>query len=97
MIKFWTRNNNFPLNKNRFSENFDDKKCHLCEKNDIGDEFHYLFNCSFFKKDRNHLIPENFRVRPSTLKMKNLFMAKTDEIKVNLKKFVSILVKKFEK
>jgi len=25
--------------------------CHLCDSNDIGDEFHYIMACSFFNND----------------------------------------------
>ena len=30
----------------------EDRKSTLCNKNDIGDELHYLFVCSHYKSDR---------------------------------------------
>jgi hypothetical protein len=32
--------------------------CDLCNKEELGDEFHYLFNCTFFKDERKKFIPE---------------------------------------
>ena len=37
------RHKNIPRNE-RF--------CNLCNKNQIGDEFHYLFQCGFFLEER---------------------------------------------
>ena len=34
------------------------KKCSLCNKNDIGDVFHYLLVCSLFQEDRCNLLKD---------------------------------------
>ena len=42
-----------------------DTKCKICDKNEIGDEFHYLFICPVFQEDREDCsksITENFQV-----------------------------------
>ena len=42
-----------------------DTKCKICDKNEIEDEFHYLFICPVFQEDRNRLlksITENSQV-----------------------------------
>ena len=44
-----------------------DTKCKICDKNEIGDEFHYLFICPVFQEDRNEdstikSITENFQL-----------------------------------
>ena len=33
-----------------------DTKCKICDKNKIGDEFHYLFICPVLQEDRNRLL-----------------------------------------
>ena len=33
-----------------------DTKFKKCDKNEIGDEFHYLFICPVFQEDRNRLL-----------------------------------------
>ena len=30
-----------------------DRKCNLYDRNTIGDEFHYLLECSFFEDEKN--------------------------------------------
>jgi hypothetical protein len=40
----------------------------LCSKNEIGDEFHYLFSCDHFNNHRKLYIKEKFRNRPSQTK-----------------------------
>ena len=29
-----------------------DRLCHLCDSADIGDEFHYIMSCNYFKQER---------------------------------------------
>ena len=49
------------------------KLCNLCNSGDLGDEFHYLFNCKHFESEINLYIPKFYCVQPNTLKMLNLF------------------------
>ena len=39
---------------------------------DLGDEFHYLFNCSHFKSERKKTIPLQYRKKPNMLKFQEL-------------------------
>jgi hypothetical protein len=41
-----------------FSIDRSQRICDLCNKEELGDEFHYLFNCTFFKDERKQIIPE---------------------------------------
>ena len=69
-------------------------KCKICDKNEIGDEFHYLFICPVFQEDRNRLlksITENssmykFILLMSTTNMKDLS---------KLAEFATIIIRKF--
>jgi hypothetical protein len=55
----------------------------LCSKNEIGDEFHYLFSCDHFNNHRKLYIKEKFRNRPNTLKFTEIMTSKN---KYNLQK-----------
>ena len=49
LIKFRTANHKLPIETGRWDNTpHEDRKCILCDKNDIGDEFHYIFKCPFF-------------------------------------------------
>ena len=44
LLKFRTTNHRFPIETGRWQKiDRQERKCTLCTKNDIGDEFHYLF------------------------------------------------------
>ena len=32
-----------------------ERKCKICTTDDIGDEYHYLLTCEFFKSDKNYI------------------------------------------
>jgi hypothetical protein len=46
-----------------------DRLCSLCAINEVGDEFHYIFICPFFKNDRILLLENYFWHSPSAFKM----------------------------
>ena len=48
-----------------------DTKCKICDKNEIGDEFHYLFICPVFQEDRNRLLKEYYRKFPVCINLLN--------------------------
>ena len=96
MTRFRTGNNHLPVNKCRFSNNNDDKLCNLCDSGDVGDEFHFLLNCSYFNADRDLYIPRYYRTHPNTLKMQNLFESSRKSTQLNLRKFIAKLLKHFQ-
>ena len=50
----------------------DHRKCNLCDKRDIGDEFHYLLSCSFFANTRRGLLPSCYLQHPNCIVFKNV-------------------------
>jgi hypothetical protein len=38
-------------------QSLDDRICDLCDLEHIGDEFHYLFECTYFERERKQLLP----------------------------------------
>jgi hypothetical protein len=45
-------------------------------KNELGDEFHYILDCPFFEQYRNIYIPKYYYSRPNVLKYKLLLSSK---------------------
>jgi hypothetical protein len=55
-----------PIEQGRFwSVDCDDRICDICNLNNIGDEFHYLFECTFFENERKKLLPFDVLKNPS--------------------------------
>ena len=55
ICKFRTSNHKLPDETVSYcaEEREINKLCRLCDKKDIGDEFHYLFVCPYFNTQRN--------------------------------------------
>ena len=92
LVRFRTTNNCLPVNTLRY-ENIDrhDRLCTKCNTNDIGDEYHYLFICPFFKKKRIELLPKFYTKRPNTVKYNDLFNSENKTLLLKLKHFICIL------
>lgn len=72
ITRFRTRNHRLPIeigNWNRTPVN--ERYCTTCV-NKLGDEFHYLFECSLFNSLRKKYIKNYFYIRPSTFKLDKL-------------------------
>ena len=54
MVRFRTGNHKMPIETGRWLNiELSNRKCELCDKDTIGDEFHYLLECTFFQRDRD--------------------------------------------
>lgn len=96
MLKFRTANHKLPIEIGRWNgTDLQDRKCQLCHTSRIGDEFHYLLECSSFKKERKTLVDQYFFSRPNIVKYKQL-LGSTNETKlINLAKFMRIIMNRF--
>ena len=96
LLKFRTSNYKLPIEIGRW-ENIplNERKCTLCNKNDIGDDFHYLFICPYFANDRINFLKPYFYRRPNILKYKDLLSNKNKTILLKLSKFVKIIMNAF--
>ena len=96
LTKFRCGNHRLPVNKGRFQGiPRQERTCTLCTSNDVGDEFHYLFDCSFFNSERKLFIKPYYLRRPNTLKMERLFNITSKKWLTNLTKFVKIIMSAF--
>ena len=94
MVRFRTGNHKMPIEVGRWNNiDIDDRKCNLCTTNSIGDEFHYLLECPYFKHDRRRLIPAFYFERPNMLKFRNLLCTRDVTCLVNLSKFMCLIIK----
>lgn len=97
MCKFRTMNHSFPIEKGRYT-NIDraDRICNLCRKNTIGDEFHYLFECTHFSIDRRKYIQQYYIRHPNSYKLKELMNCNDRAKLIKLALFCKILLTKIK-
>lgn len=58
IINYRLCNNHLPVELGRFQNiERNARRCSLCNSTEIGDEFHYLFHCSFFDRARRLYLP----------------------------------------
>ena len=90
--KFRCKNNKLPVNKYVSVS----KICELCNSDDNGDEYHYVFLCDYFSNSRKTYLDRYFYTRPNTLKMFELFNNQDFNTLINLCKFIAIILEKFK-
>ena len=91
LCNFRTGNHQLPVTRFQYDDiPRENRTCNLCDL-EVGDEFHMLFKCSFFKNDRKRLLPERIIVRPNCHKFKNLMNSNDINELVNVSKFIKII------
>ena len=96
LCKFKCANHRLPIVEGRYTGiPVHERTCTLCTTNDIGDEFHYLFNCTFFHAQRVRYILRYYYTDPNTQKMMQLFESPDYQEMVKLAKFADIIMRQF--
>ena len=96
MLKFRTCNHKFPAESGRWNNiEFAERKCELCTKNDIGDNYHYLLICPFFKNIRKLHIDPYYYKRPNIIKYKELLSITSEPKLRKLSLFMKCLMIQF--
>lgn len=96
MVHFRTANHKFPIETGRWNNiDLNERKCNLCEKNIIGDEFHYLLECPFFKNERLNYLDSSYYRKPNILKYKELLSTRKESQLTNLGIFMGIIIRQF--
>ena len=89
-------NHYLPIVEGRYTNTpVHERTCTLCTTNDIGDEYHYLFNCTFFHAQRVKHLVRYYYINPNTSKMIKLFESPDYKKMINLAKFVDLIMKQF--
>ena len=74
LTKFRCRNNLLPIEiGSYYNIPRNERTCTLCINDNLGDEYHYLLVCPFFKTHRESYLDLYFCSGPSTLKLNNVF------------------------
>ena len=85
-----------PISR-KYSFDYDcDIKCKLCLQNDIGDEYHYLIRCDYFLHERQLFINKYYIQHPSVSKYIQLMQTENSTNKVNLARFMTIILNKLK-
>ena len=96
LIKFRTGNHRLPIETGRWEGiPYTERKCNLCESNDIGDEFHFLLICPTFATERKSLLKPYYFRRPNIIKYKELLNTRNKKVLLNLAKFVKSIMNRF--
>ena len=95
IAKFRTRTHHLPVTKNRFlNDNSEDITWPLCQGGDVGDEFHYLYKCSYFNESRAKYLSNNPHNTPDIICMQSILDGSKDHLE-NIAKFRKLIMKKF--
>ena len=71
LFKLRTRNHKLPIECGRWQGIERNRRlCKLCQKQEIGDEFHYILECPIFKCKRKLLIKQKYIQNPNMKQLK---------------------------
>ena len=69
-----------------------ERLCKICDTMSMGDEFHYIFQCTAFDAEKAKYIHANLSKHPNTLNMEILFNDENPSYLANLATFYSIIM-----
>ena len=94
--RFRTTNNRLPIETGRWDNiERNERNCQLCFSSEIGDEFHYLLKCTYFRNERKKLLPKFVNSRPNVMKFNSLMNTENIVTLQNLAKYLIIVFSKF--
>ena len=99
LLKFRLSCHKLPIQKLRYMNIArDGRLCHICDMQELGDEFHYIFNCTnpIVKDNRKLLLPKYCQNNPNVLKLKQLLNCKSKKVLLKMCKFIKILFEVLE-
>ena len=97
LCRFRCSNHHLPIVSGRYANTPRNMRlCSLCDMNALGHEFHYLFECPIFAKDRKLFLKKYFVTRPNTLKMEQLFNSTNHRTRSNLVKLCHKIMTHFK-
>ncbi len=95
LTQFRCRNHKLSISQSRYNDNTSNI-CTLCNANEVGDEFHYIFKCTNFIDERKKHIKKYYYNRPNIIKFAELFNTSKPKELSNLAQFVKLLMSKFQ-
>ena len=79
MFKFRCRNLKIPVVVRGIAESiipYEERVCTKCTMNVVGDEYHYILQCSFFQYNREQYLDNYYYINPNMEKFCNLLQTK---------------------
>ena len=98
LCKYRTSNHKLEIEVLRYQRPLiarQDRKCRMCNLNEIGNEYHHLLICPKHDEYRTKFIPRKYTNRPNFVKFLNLVSCKSPKVMRNLSKFISITMKSY--
>ena len=84
----------FPCERGRWQGlDLSERKCLLCSRQEIGDEFHYLLICPFLNSERKRIIEKHYYSNSNILKFKALMNCTDGNRLKDLCVFAKVLIK----
>lgn len=96
LCRFRLGNNKLPINIIDTDTPRNERYCNICKKNVLGDEFHFLLECTSLKDIRRQFIPERYWKRPNTILFCELMSNDNINIRLKLVKFIRVGLKKIQ-
>ena len=94
--RFRCRNNKLPLTHGRdVVIVVDEMLCPYCDYDVLGDEFHYLFVCEYFRQERNKYIDEKWTINPQLHFILDVFRGSDTKDLRNPALFIDIIAETF--
>ena len=97
-LKFRLSSHKLPIQQLRYADvTREQRLCNLCPMQEIGDEFHYLFNCScpLLKDERKRCLSGYFNHHPNVLKLNQLMNTNSKRKLNNLCRFIGFILSLF--
>lgn len=75
-----------------FSIEKSERICDLCNSGMLGDEFHYLLNCYYFKQERSKFLPIDLSNIRNIISFSDLMNSHDKYVLIGLSKYCKIIV-----
>ena len=95
---FRSLNHKFPIEWGRYlGIERDDRVCELCRLHRLGDEYHYVLECTYFDDLREKYLPRDLFTAPNTVKFQKVMSSgETDaELLFKIAKYCKVVLKTF--
>ena len=98
IVNYRMCNNRLPVETGRWvGLERNQRVCNLCNNGDIGDEFHYIFRCSYFSDKRKRYIGFLNLMNANTLDFAKIMCEQDTNILTKLCIFVNIVMQHFRR
>ena len=98
VLKFRLSNHRLPVQQRRsLGIPRDERICTVCDSGEVGDEFHYLLNCSNenVKRNRTKYVDKYYTHHPNVPKFCSLMNMTSKSKNIKLAKFISCILELF--